>query len=164
MKKLILFSLFLSLTLNLFSQTRLVINEINVSNIEPNLSDSIFDGDEEEGPLLHIKCSILNNTNNDLKLVPSELWILCSINYKNKTYQKDLTTFSFGDNDSLVVPSGGKIEFSVASHIFLGTPLWNQRKDNYTNELIEALPTLQIYYQDPRNKLYSQEIQNVFIK
>lgn len=164
MKKLILFSLFLSLTLNLFSQTRLIINEIHVSNIEPNLSDSIFNGDEEEGPLLHIKCSILNNTNNDLKLVPSELWILCSFNYKNLTYQKDLTTFSFGDNDSLVVPSGGKIEFSVASHIFLGTPLWNQRKDNYTNELIEALPTLQIYYQDPHNKLYSQEIQNVFIK
>lgn len=164
MMKRILLSLFLLLTIQSFSQTILIISEITVSNLYPNLTDNIYHEDELDGPLLLIECGIINQSNNDIKIYPSKSWILCSFNYRGKTYQKDLSALPFGENDSIIITSRNKAEFFCSTYIFLGTPLWEQKKDDYTTEIIESLPTLQIYYQDPANKLYSTKIQSVIIE
>jgi len=156
--------LFLFLTIELFSQTDLVISEIRISNLYPNLTDSTYNEDEEAGPSLSITCYISNKSHDTLKIFPSESWILCSFKYRGITYQKDMYALPFGENDSIQVTPESKTDFFITTNIFYGTPLWELNKEDYSIELLETLPTIKIYYQDPINKLYSSEIQKVSIE
>jgi hypothetical protein len=163
MKKYLLFLAFFLCTLNLYSQVKFEIAELNVSNIKPNLSDKIYDEGETDGPYIYMNCVYSNESNTSILLFPSKSDIEILFNYRGIEYKMNAIAMPFTDNDSLIIKSHEKIEFNLGTHIFLGTPLWEGKRSDYTMILLETLPTIRVRYKDLRSNLFSTMIEKVTI-
>lgn len=149
--------------MNLYSQVKFEIAELNVSNIKPNLSDKIYNEEETDGPYVQMKCVYFNESNSDILLSPSKSKIEILFNYRGIDYCVDVVAMPFADNNSLTIKSNEKMEFKLGTHILLGTPLWEEKKADYTMILLEVLPTLRVHYKDPYSNLFSSKIGRVNI-
>ena len=163
MKKYLLLLIFFVYIMNLYSQVKFEIAELNVSNIKPNLSDKVYNEEETEGPYVHLKCAYFNESNCDVLLYPSKSKMNILFNYRGADYLVDVVAMPFTDNDSLLIRSKEKIEFKLGTHILLGTPLWKENETDYTMILLEVLPTIRVYYKDPHSNLFSSKIERVNI-
>jgi hypothetical protein len=163
MKKFLLSLIFFVCVTNVYSQIKFEIAELNVSNIKPNLSDKIYNEGETDGPYVHMKCVYFNESNSGILLSPSKSKIEILFNYRGIDYRVDAIAMPFTDNDSLLIKSMEKIEFKLGTHILLGTPLWKEKKADYTMILLEVLPTVRVHYKDPYFSLFSSKIERVTI-
>jgi len=164
MKKFLLSLLFLVIIMNLYSQVKFEIAELNVSNINPNLCDSVYIEGEKDGPNVYMKCVFSNESNSDILIHPSKSEIYVLFNYREVNYRVEVVAMPFADNESLIIRSKEKIEFNLWTLIFLGTQLWNENETNYTMILLEVLPTIRVHYRDTKSNLFSSKIERVNIR
>lgn len=163
MKKYLLTFIFFVCIMNLYSQVKLEIAELNVSNIKPNLRDEIYDEEETDGPYIYIKCAFFNESDSVILLSPSKAKIEILFNYRATDYYVDVFALPFMDNDSVLITSKGIKKFELGTYLLLGTPLWEEEKSDYTMILIEILPTIRVHYKDPYLSFFSSRIWEVNI-
>jgi len=124
------------------AQIELIISELKVSNIKAKYSDDLINEDIENGPHLLLIGVISNRSKEDITLKPSEINYSLQFNYRGRDFLKEVFPTAFSDIERVVLKANQTIEFSVDALIFLGTPLFEEKKYDYTMELLEVLPTL----------------------
>jgi hypothetical protein len=147
----------------LYSQARLEVVELNVSNITVNLHDSTWIEGEEEGPRVGLQCALYNQSDGDICLFPSKSRIFVVFNYMNKEYENEVFDLAFLDQNRLLVPRNGKADLFLSCSILLGTTLIEDKKEDYKMTLLGILPTLRVLYKDPNLNLFSTRICKVNI-
>jgi hypothetical protein len=147
------------------AQVEIVITELRATNIEPRFSDDEISEDIENGPHVLLYATLINNSKESIILRPSKALYYLVFNYSDKSYRKEIFPLAFSDYDRVELEANQKIEFSVDALIFLGTPLFEEKKDNYTMELLRTLPTLKLILKQPGGlKITSTSIEKVTIK
>lgn len=142
----------------------LVIDELNVSHFKINKNPNIFIEDENDGPFIRISFTIDNNTKEDIFLNTVSNNLMVIFNYNGERLTEEMIWETEEGLGSLKIPSGSSKEFTTSSYLFLGTSLWEEKKYDYTMELLKVLPTLRLKYSDGNLKLISTVINNVIIK
>jgi len=106
---------------------------------------------------------LINKAKQEIYLYPAKSKLYLSFKYNESNYQTEVFALAFQDIDSILLTSGKNIIFSFGENIFLGTPIWNKKKKDYSRELIEILPTIKLKYKEPNLKLQTSEILNAKI-
>jgi|GEM_PF-2249138 len=162
-KSLVILLIFLSLFSKSWSQT-LVIDELNVSHFKINKNPNIHKSHDSDGPFIRISFTIDNNTGEDVFLDTGSDSLTIIFNYKGEKYTKELIWELVEDYDNLKISLKTSKEFTTSTNLFLGTSIREEKKYDYTMELLEVLPTLRLKYRDAKLKLISTSINNVVIK
>ncbi|MEA3505192.1 MAG: hypothetical protein U9R32_08355 [Bacteroidota bacterium] len=147
-----------------YSQIEFQVKELNISNVRSNIDESIIiDEDEQDGPYLNFECMLINKSKEKVILYPAISELYLTFSYNRNSYSTECFALQFQDNDSLIIEPEGIIVFLVGTNIFLGTPMWDENKKNYSKELIEILPTLKLEYKEDDLTLRTNKIINAKI-
>ena len=149
--------------MSLRSQVTFVIEELKISNITPNLIDETFEEDEYDGPYVFFKCLLINENDSSICIFPSKSIIKVTFNYMNENYTTEVIAIPFVDHDKLILNHKDSIPIFFGLHLFLGTPLWSEYKNDYRMTLLGSIPTLIVEYVDPNLKFYSSRIKRVIL-
>jgi len=163
MKKWLLLAYFFFLVFNLYSQTSLEVLELQLLNIRTKFDDNIFIENQSDGPSVILMCSIYNKSNDKLILFPSESEIEISFNYQGVVYYKDNISFVLMEKNTLMINPNERFDFYLSEPILLGTPIWDDKEEDYTMILLELTPTIQVKYSDKNTMIKSGHIQKVVI-
>lgn len=182
MRKIILLFFILILSVSdLFSQLRMKIKELDISDIiaEQDHVDNLF---FEDGPYIKVICIIENNSDTIEKLQFKKIWdnesdaefIYC-YNYNHKNYQLSNVDmfpllYTVIVKDTLYdlpikyyLKPQEKIEFISGISIFKTTPLLTFNKLNYNDEILSILSTLKLCFKGPNFKLETNDIEKLTI-
>lgn len=162
-KLLILTIMFLSIFSKNWSQS-LVINELNVSHFKVQKNPNIHKAHDSDGPFIRISFIIYNDTREDIFFNTESDNLKVTFSYKGEKYSKEMIWESLKELGNMKIPSNSSKEFTTSSHLFLGTNIREDKKYDYTLELLEVLPTLRLNYRDIKLKLVSTGINSVVIK
>ena len=146
------------------AQLNFKIEELSLSNFEVELGDNVIDEDLENGPYVHLKCLIINSTNDTLLLKPANSKTKIVFRYKKLNYTLEVTPLPFVDNEELIIPPNGTVNLAFGSHLLLGTKLFENKQGNYIKEMLCILPTLKVVYQDADINICTDEIKNVILR
>ncbi len=146
------------------AQVSFKIEELSLSNYNIELNKDIIEEDLENGPYIYFKCTIFNNTNDSVLLKPTGSSTNLLFRYQKNIYVEDVFPLPFMDNKSLTIPPGGKTYLFGGTYILLGTEIFDSNKSNYTNEMLEILPTIRIRYKDDCVRITTDEIIDVILK
>lgn len=149
-----------------FSQeVQLLISKVEISNFENKKVESgIVSLDDLQGPFIILHCEIKNQTNSSITIYPSKAKYKLSYNYEKELYNRELFPLSFMDNISLNIPSRRCVEFTVEELLFIGTPIFDIEKEDYLLDLVKALPTMEVTYEDRNYKLSTKGVKKVVVK
>jgi len=164
MKKYLVIIILLSCVLNLYSQVRFEIMELNLFHITLNLQRNVWIEGEEDGPYVEFKCAIYNQSDRDIRIIPLESAVVALFNYKDVDYERYVLDREFINIDSLIIKSHDKIEFDLGTRLLLGTSLLEEKKEDYSMTLLRLLPTLRVHFKDSNLNLFSSRIWKVNIK
>jgi hypothetical protein len=158
----------------MFSQVVFYMDSIIIKNIVQEPSTTIMTY-SYEGPVILVKCIILNNTKDTIILNNGELSLV--FRYRGKNYINTIVGLDNPLNvrdttDLLTILPNEKIDFKFSSSYLLGTDFfWMKYKQkklsdkmNYTTEIIETIPTLKVRCFRPPLDITTAEIMNVTIK
>ena len=167
-----------------YSQVELVVNEIELSNVITT-SDSIYVEGMGNGPYIYAHCEIFNNTGKTIKLDIHDIdsySISILYTYKKKSYEDEIYYTPFGifggynsiddlywntELKEIVIKPNKSYKFDFACPYLYKITMENG--DNfsvldYTEEVIESLPTLKVRYKDDGGlNLVSKDIKQVTI-
>lgn len=146
-----------------FSQ-RLIIDKLIISEIKVENNPSIINEGDGNGPHIRVLFTIQNDTEENIFLNTDFANIKACFRYREKEYNEDMIWQSFEENTKLKLAPNTSVKFSTSTYIFLGTNLWKEKKEDYTLELLEILPTLTIKYRDSNLELIGATIKDVVIK
>ena len=156
------FALILILVSHLYlldAQTSLIINKLYVSHYDMKYIVVKYREDDEDGPHIGVDFVIKNNSKSDtVELVPSKSDIYIEFKYRGNTYNKEISPLFHVSMKSVKLSPQDSCSLSFGVPIFLGTLILKNRKQNYTKELLEILPTIKIVYKQKDLKLISDEI------
>lgn len=139
---------FLSPFGHLQSQVRFEIEIMSVQNIKANLDDNVYIEGKEAGPLIVLECTLFNEGEEDLELVLSNSRSTLFFNYQGKNFTENLIHLNLDEGDSVVIKSKGSYNFYYESNFLFTTSLWQGPKADYTEILLEILPTVRVRYKD----------------
>jgi hypothetical protein len=165
MKKFFCFLFLISLSINIVSQI-LVVDSIEVSRVITHI-EKISGEHEANGPIVNFFITIKNNTDSVLLLHPSKSKIEIKYRYKGCNYINKISPLSlmpFIEKEFLLIEKAEKIRLDFSTRIFLGTNILDLKRRkmyNYTEETLQALPTLQVIYKDNNQILSSKGINSV---
>jgi len=145
------------------------IKKINVSRVITKIEKGAWEEDQEEGPSVYFELEIENNTNSVLTLNNSESEFGILFKYKGRTYiNKGISSMGlipFYNEKEICIKPNEKYPIKFSCGILLGTNLLKFDSVNkyydYTEEMLQILPTLQIQYVDPKLKIISGRIEEV---
>ena len=118
-------------------------------------------GNRDSGPYIYIFLGIINNTDSTIILQPSKSSFFFDFSCNGKSYIKETGSFYlmnfYGKEEIALLPNTGyRLEFG--SSIFGGTDILTDERlqvYDYSREILQALPTLKIVYEDPNYKFSS---------
>lgn len=142
----------------------LTIDELIVSYIKFKNNPKVIDEGDGNGPHINVTFTIHNSTKENIFLNMDSINVAVCFKYNGKKYLEDMIWQPFKQEGDLILPPNVSKKFSTSTYIFLGTQIWNEKKEDYTLELLQVLPTLRIKYQDAKVELMSTAIKNVKIK
>lgn len=148
-------------SVNLYSQTTLTIEKIDVSNIFVNNRSNIIKEGDNDGPYIHLRYCISNESNKTIKLLPRKSKMYLHFKVKNNSYTINLIPVSLMEKDSVLLNPHEQFKGVVGDYIFLGTNLLKSNKKNYCLELIESIPTIKVEYIEMNLALISSGVLNV---
>ncbi len=168
MVKLFFSMLFLLFCSALFGQN-INIKKINVSRVITRIENDAWEETQEEGPSIYFELEIENNTNSVLTLDSYESEFDILFKFKGKSYIKkgisSMGLIPFYDKKEICIKPNEKYPVKFSCRILLGTNLLKFDSVNkyydYTEEMLQILPTLQIQYVDPKLKIISGRIEEV---
>ena len=146
-----------------YSQS-LIIEELNVSHFKIKKNPNVFIEGESDGPFVRIIFTVNNNTEKDVFLKPNYNNLILSFNYDGEKITEKMVWESEEGQNCLEIKANHSREFSTSTYLFLGTSILEEKKYDYTLELLKVLPTLKLKYSDAKLELISTIINNVIIK
>ena len=146
------------------AQINLSIKEMNIYNINNITPKNTINEGVEDGPFIDGVCVLNNNTDSTVVLYPSKSKIRLLFRYKEKLYSTDIFPLAFIENDTIILLPKQIQDVSFGVNLLLGTGILNKDRKNYTNELLEILPTIKISYEDKGLNIKSSEITNVNVR
>lgn len=165
-----IFSLLISLTIacTLHGQN-LKIKNIVISRVITKIENNVHEKHENEGPRAYFKVELENNTDTVLVLDPAHSKFMLQFRYNGLDYRrKVLSVFlsSFNELKEIRLKPNEKYPVEFGIRIFSGTNLNKEKKSNkncydYSQEILKALPTLQLQYMDPDLRIISGKIENI---
>ncbi len=162
-KLLVLIIIFLSIFSKNWSQS-LVINKLDVSHFKVKKDLNIHKAHESDGPFIRISFTIDNYTGENAFFNTESDNLTVTFNYKGEKYSKEMIWESLEVLGNIKIPPHSSKEFTTSSHLFLGTNIREEKKYDYTLELLEVLPTLKLNYRDIKLNLVSTGINSVVIR
>ncbi|MDP4184619.1 MAG: hypothetical protein Q8862_05595 [Bacteroidota bacterium] len=161
--KYIFLLMLMNIGINAYSQIELHIAELSASNIVLDPNRPVFTEGEDEGPEIGFRCYIQNNTDKEIILQPQKARVNILFNYKNKKYESKVNPLPFFEFESITIKPHDSYEFFGGDTFLCGTDLWDQKRTDYTLEMLEILPTIKISYRDPNINITSTDINTVVI-
>lgn len=169
----ILFLLILTLFSKIgMAQYDFIIEDIIVSRVIEQLGENVlFAEDFGEGPFIHVKCLITNNSKDSLVLTAnSEFAIL--FNYNNTQYSQKVISMYLSENYPIIILPFKNHTFTISINLLLGCDFYkrkgrylnNIRRIDHTKEVIAILPTLKVRYKDKNIDITTDEIKNVTVE
>jgi len=147
----------------------LKIKNIVISRVITKIENNVHEKYENEGPRAYFKVELENNTDTILTLDPSHAKFMLQFRYNGLDYRrKVLSVFlaSFNELKEIRLKPDEKYPVEFGMRIFSGTDLVKEKKNNknsydYSQEILKALPTLQLQYMDPDLRITSGKIENI---
>lgn len=165
MNKLLITLLFVSFFCKVDSQI-LHVKNIELSDVVVKI-EKLHSESDGMGPSVYFELSIKNNTDSVIILHPSKSIFYLQFRYKNKDYTNKLsplTLIPFYEKKEISIKPYDTLNVKFGDRIFMGTDILDYRVRtiyDYSRELMQVLPTLQIFYKDDIIKISSNGIQNV---
>ncbi|UII26773.1 hypothetical protein LVD15_26350 [Fulvivirga maritima] len=138
------------------------IDSVSVNRIKKNTNPDIVNI-HENGPYVEMKVVICNKSGETITISPVSASYYLSYNFEGEKHEKELFPLGFMDNKMVDIRPHQEVRFSVKDDIFYGTPIFSVSKEDYTTEIIKALPTLGFTYKQKGIKVLTNEIRNVII-
>jgi hypothetical protein len=144
----------------------LYVKNIELSNVIVKV-DKLHSENDGMGPNVYFELCVKNNTDTLIVLPPSKSIFTLQFRYKNRDYTnelKPLTLVPFLEKKEIMIYPHEILNVKFGDRIFMGTDILDYRARNtydYSRELMQVLPTLQIQYKDDIIKISSIGIQNV---
>src|SRR5690606_7508658 len=146
---------------NLLAQ-KLDVTWIRISNIK---SESAKYGEmHEAGPYVLFNARIVNDSKDTLCLKPSSANYSIRYNFEGTSYKKEIIPMPFIDRETVFLAPKDTVEFMAGDDIFLGTDIYKEDKEDFTDELLKSLPTIKLYYIQKDLDIHSESVDNVYIK
>jgi hypothetical protein len=153
------------LSTNIKSQT-ITIEKVIVSNVVTEIKQVRAER-EAEGPIVRLYLTIENNTDSIIQLYPSTSSLSIKYRLRGLLYTADVSSLSliqFMENSTMAINKGEQLKLEFVQRLFLGTNILHMKRQklyDYSEEILQALPTLQVSYKDQNLKLRSRGIDNV---
>jgi hypothetical protein len=153
------------------SQVKFDVDTVFISHIIDSLPHGEVNEWYEKGPSLSISASIINSTESTISINPDSVYVYIEYNYKFKSYQLPvgnpwLVYNRHKHDNEIKLRSLDTLKLEMNSDLFdvNDKNIFPFIKHDYTNDVIETLPTIRLYFYYPgRNKIYSGPIKNVVI-
>lgn len=148
------------------SAQELTIDSIKVSRIITELKNNRGEH-ENNGPLVNLFIEIKNKTNLPIILYPSKSIIKIKYRCRNRLYEitvNPLSLLPFIEKEKLSIAEGEHIKLNFSDWIFLGTNIIDtglKKTYDYSEDILQALPTLQVIYDDNNCIIESSTIRDV---
>lgn len=128
-----------------YSQS-LTVQTIELSNYNQGSDYDPFWEHHWGGPTISLTCILINSSSEALQLSMDYDSVELSFRHNLKDYvEYTLVRFPYEDRNALLQP-GDSITFKAGSRILLGTDLYRKPEVNYSNTMLQVLPTLSIVY------------------
>jgi len=171
MKNLVLILLFFNvIKADISAQIRVALDTLKLSQISvvlpKNFSRTTFDSFLTTGPDAEF-CISITNKSDSLFMVYYDEWVFgCFYSYKKKTYESVFVTFKEPFVNRWLMPDEIFL-FKLKECIFLDyeTRVKENEEDyDYTEEMLEIIPTIRVYAISPDKKLFiSDQCKNIVI-
>jgi len=161
-RKLAIILIFISHLCFLNAQMSLVVNKLYISHYDVKYIEGKDYEDDEDGPHIGADCVLKNNSKSDtIEISPSDSQVYFEFRYKGNIYNQAVSSLSFREKDEVLLSPQNSYSFSFGMPILLGTLFIRSKKQNYTKEIMEILPTIKVVYKQKKMKLISEEIMSV---
>ena len=145
------------------AQIDLFVDSVSVYNISTKLRFDEINEDVEKGPFMYISCVLHNSSDSTIELYPSKSTIRATFYHENFKRSIKVFPLPFIDNETIQLLPKQKAGFSFGVNPFLKDALDDSKQD-YTEDIIKALPTLKITYSDQKSRTKSCMIKSVSIR
>ena len=150
----------------------LKIKNIVISRVITKIENNVHEKDENKGPRAYFKIEFENNTDTILVLDPAHSKFTLQFRYNGLDYRRKVRSVflsSFNEIKEIRLKPNEKYPVEFGIRIFSGTNLIKEKKSNknsydYSQEILKALPTLQLQYMDPDLRIISGKIENTEIE
>lgn len=171
MKKKILVFAFILLPYSVMFGQQIHIKKVTLYRVITKINSEGWEEGQEEGPSVSFDLEILNNTDSVIRLDASnsQINILFRCNDRNYNITPcSIYVMKFYGKKNIEIKPKDKCILGFGESILLGTGLLKYKAQHerfdYTKEMLEILPTLQIQYVDPKFNIVSGKIENVDAK
>lgn len=147
-----------------FAQIYFKIDKLTLSHYNFVVDDKIIDESLEDGPYVHLRCVIINNSHDSLLLYPAHSTTRILFRYNNSDYSVEVVPLPFVDQEKLIIPPGGKTELFFGTHPLINTPMFNRNKGDYRREMLFILPTIKAVYEEKNFLIQTVEIREVVLE
>lgn len=137
---------------------------VRLSNIENKSEGGNFSIHGGTGPYVLFESRIINNSDKVIQLEPKNAKYYVIFNLEGEQYKQNLAPMPFLDHEILQISPFDTVSFEVGTELFYGTKVFEDDKENYSFELIKALPTLKLFYKEDNLLLITSGIEQVYIK
>jgi len=142
------------------------VKSIELSHVIVKIEKIHFEG-EGEGPSISFELCFENNKDSLITLHPSQSKFFVQFRYKNKVYNNVANSFflvPYFERKNVEIQPKESFFVNFGEKILLGTDILNNQNRkvyDYTLEMLQILPTLQVVYKEDEIKIISKEIENV---
>ena len=163
----ILFALFFFITATAIKAQTLIIDSLVVSKVITSKNKEDLFEHEGKGPLVNFFITIKNDADSTIVLNTSESDFGIRYRYNNCDYSALIACFSlipFAELNNLSLKKNEEFSLAFSDRIFLGTDILDHKTKkvyDYSKEILQALPTLQLIYKDPKLRMVSTRIRSV---
>jgi len=154
---------FLLNTGTVYAQLDFKIDTLRLFNVIETIDNDVIDEDRGKGPFAMFYASIYNKTDTLVTINRAKVVYYISYYYKGKKYSFNSTPQGILDIDNLILSPNQKTELYFDFHLLLGTSIHKSDKGDYTSEMLEILPTLEVYYINRPFYIRSSEIRRVIV-
>ena len=146
----------------LYSQVELTIDTLIVEYLIVPFDENVWDEAAKDGPYLFIEYSLVNSTDTIITINMQKTSIAFSFVYEERKYRFDLTNGSHWEPHNIVqIEPGKKVNCCAGAHLFLGTPIYREKKRDYTKEFKSIFPTLNFKFVYRDICLETSKIENI---
>jgi hypothetical protein len=150
---------FFAITINSLCQVEFFVSELELSKIDISKNEEfLFDESYFDGPYLHFDCIVTNKAPQEQIFFPANSKLLLSFYYKGSEHLTEVFALKFQVIERLSIAPGETLTFSFGANVFLGTSILDENKTDYSQELIQVLPTLSLKYIDNFHTLQTCKI------
>jgi hypothetical protein len=131
----------------LYSQVEFTIDTLMIEYLKVPFDENVWDEAAKDGPYLFIEYLLVNSTDTIITINMQKASIIFSFVYEERKYWFDLTKVSHWESHNILqIEPEKSVNCCAGTHLFLGTPIYKEKKEDYTKEFKSILPTLKFKF------------------